>query len=174
MDFKGYLGKGWEIVKLNRDAAGDVAGDENSFGPAVLFFAIGGLAGGLGGAAISGGLTIIMAPIFAVAWSFVSVGILYGLARLFGGTGGFRGYYSAMGIGSLPQWAGFIPLIGHIVALWYIPVAVIVTERVHGISQGKAIAVVLLPLIILFVVVAVLIAFIGMAAFVGMMQSGGM
>ncbi len=174
MDFKGYLGKGWAIVKLDRDTAAEVAADENSFGPAVLFFAIGGLAGGLGGAAFSGGLTLIMAPIFAVIWSFVSVGILHLLAGLFGGTGNFKGYYSAMGIGSLPQWAGLIPFLGSIIALWYIPVAVIVTERVHGINQGKAIAVVLLPLIALFIIIMVLIAIIGTAAFMGLMHQGGM
>jgi hypothetical protein len=173
MDLKGYFAKGVRLVKLDRDAAAEVAADPDSFGPAVLFIAIGGLAGGLGHTLASmglGSLLMIIGPVAHVLASFVWVGILYVTARLFGGTGTYMGYYSALGIGSLPQWAQVVPVLGWIVAFWYIPVTVIVTERVHGLTTGKAVAVVLIPFIIIFSFMLLAIAFIGTAAFVGMMH----
>ncbi len=171
MDFKGYIMKGIEIVKLNKDVAEEVSKDENAFAPAMAFIAIGGLASGIG-AILRGGsvMLIVGAPILAVLFSFVGVGILYLLARLFGGTGDYKGYYTALGIGDLPAWAGIIPFLGAFVALWSIPVAVIVTERVHKISTGKAVAVVLIP--VALAVLLGLAAFAGMMAFIGMAGRG--
>jgi len=167
MDFKAYVMKGVELVKLNRDMAEEVSRDENAFTPAVLFFAIGGLAGGIG-AIFSGGAgsLILIMPIVAVAASFIGVGILYLLARLFGGAGDFKGYYSALGIGYLTAWAGVIPFLGAVLSLWGIPVAVIITERVHRISMGKAVAVVLIPVAVVFLVA--MLAFAGFMAFLTM------
>lgn len=173
MDLKGYFLKGVELVKLNRDAAEEVARDPDSFGPAVLFFAIGGLAGGIGhsiGSMGLGSFMLVIGPIASVIGSFVWVGILYVIARIFGGRGTYMGYYSALGIGSLPHWAQVVPFLGWIAALWSIPVAVIVTERVHGLSTGKAIAVLLIPAVIAFLLALAAIAFVGMAAFMGMMH----
>jgi hypothetical protein len=173
MDFKGYFAQGIRLVKLDKDAAAEVAADPESFGPAVLFIAIGGLAGGIGhtvGSMGIGSFMLIVGPIAHVIASFISVGILYLVAKIFGGTGTYRGYYSALGIGSLPHWAQVVPVLGWIAALWYIPVMVIVTERVHNLSTGKAIAVVLIPFIITFLLVLIAIAFVGMAAFMGMMH----
>src|SRR5512143_3761261 len=118
MGFKDYLSRCIELVKLNRDAAEEVAGDEGAFGWAVLFFAIGGLAGGLGGSMASMGFGFVMVavgPVLHVLGSFVWVGILYLLARMMGGRGSYTGYYSALGIGSMPAWAQLVPFLGWLV-----------------------------------------------------------
>lgn len=175
MDFMGYVRKGWAIVKLDRDAAGEVASDPESFGPAVLFYAISGLATGISGTIVSAGAGVFLlfsAPVFAVIGSFIGAGILHLIARVLGGTGEFRGYYSALGIGSVIRWALVVPVIGFIAALWYLPVVVIVTERVHRITTARAIMVVLIPAIIGLLLLLALVAAVGMAVFMSVMQGG--
>lgn len=177
MTFKEYFSKGIEIVKLNRDAADEVAAQEDAFGMAMLFFAIGGLAAGLGSVMVSlgfGFFMLIFFPVMHVVGSFIWTGILFLLARLFGGTGTFKAHYSALGIGSLPGWAQIVPVLGGIVALWNIPVSVIVTERIHKISTGKAVAVVLIPMVFIIILALIAVVMIGMAAFMGMMSMGQM
>lgn len=173
MDLKEYFKKGVRLIKLDKGAAEEVAGDENSFGPALLFFAVGGLAGGIGhslGTMGIGSFMLFVGPLASVIGSFIWVGILHLIARLLGGSGTYRGYYSALGIGSLPHWAQVVPVLGWIAALWSIPVAVIVTERVHNFSTGKAVAVLLIPAVIGMLLALVAIAFVGMTAFMAMMH----
>jgi len=175
MDFMGYVKKGVEIVKLDRDAISGVASDPGSFGPAVLFFGISGLAAGVSGAVVTGGagsFMLLSGPVFAVIGSFAGVGILHLLSRLMGGTARYRGYYSALGIGNIIRWALVVPFLGFIAALWYLPVMVVVTERVHGISTARAVFVVLLPAIVLFLIILSVIMIAGMAVFMSIMDSG--
>jgi hypothetical protein len=177
MTFKDYFSQGIRLVKLERDAAEAVASDDGAFGWAVLFFAIGGLLGGLGGSLTSMGFGFFMVlagPVLHVLGSFVWVGILYLFARMFGGTGDFKGYYSALGIGSLPAWAQVVPFIGWIVSFWTIPVAVIVTERVHKLSTARALFVVLMPIVLATLFVLASIAIVGTAAFLSLMHMSHM
>lgn len=177
MTFKEYFSKGIEIVKLNKDAASDVAAQEDAFGMAILFVAIGGVAAGLGSVMTKlgfGFFMIIIYPVMCVLGSFIATWILFLLAKLFGGTGTYRAHYSALGIGSLPFWALVVPVLGGIVALWNIPVSVIVTERIHNISNGKAIAVVLIPLVLFIILALIAVVVAGMAAFMGLMNMNQM
>jgi hypothetical protein len=174
MGFKGWLAKGWEITKLDRDAAELVAHDPESFWPAVLFFAIGGLAEGIGASVLSAGSSIVFAPVLTVLASFIGVGILHLVALMLGGKSDFKSYYSALGIGSLPLWARIVPGLGHIVALWEIPVSVVVTERVHGLSTGRAVVVALFPLVLFLLVIGLIIALFGVAMMAAVLGYLGM
>jgi hypothetical protein len=177
MDFRTAFNRGVELVKLNRDAAEAVASDESSFTWAMLFYAIGGFAAAISYTALSfglGGIMLIFSPIAHVLISFVYAAVLHIIARLFGGTGTYKGYYSALGIGSIPGWAQVIPLIGTLAAFWSIPVAVIVTERVHKLSFGKAVAVVVIPISILFILVLLAVAVLGYAVFMGIINTSNM
>lgn len=172
MDFKSYLAKGIELIKLSRPAADELAEDPNAFNAGILFVAIGGLAGGIGITLHSFGLgapAIIFWPIFAVLMSFFHVFILFIIARILGGTGSYRSYYGALGVGCMPTWSAIVPFLGFL-SLWTIPVAVIVTERVHKLSTARAVMVVILPLLFIFLVLALLIIIIGMAAFMNLFQ----
>ncbi|HEY3347366.1 MAG TPA: YIP1 family protein [Nitrospirota bacterium] len=177
MDFKTAFNRGVELVKLNRDAAEAVASDETAFTWAMLFYAIGGFAAAISYTAMSfglGGIMLIFSPVAHVLISFVYAGILHFIAKLFGGTGTYKGYYSALGIGSLPGWAKIVPIFGGIAALWYIPVSVIVTERVHKLSFGKAVAVVVIPVTILFILILLAVAILGYAVFMGIIHTSDM
>ena len=175
MGLMGYLRKGIEIAKLNRDAVSEVAADGGAFIYAVIFFGIGGLAAGLGGLMVRpafGLLMVIGGPVLHIATSFIWVGLLYIVARMFGGKGGYLEYYTALGVGSVPVWAQVIPMVGWLIAMWNLPVSVIVTERVHGLSTGRSVAVVLFPLIITILFVFLVMVALG-AVFTGILATVG-
>ena len=75
-----------------------------------------------------------------------------------------------MAMCSMPAWAQVVPFVGWLVSLWTLPVAVIVTERVHGLSTGRAVFVVLLPVIVITLLFIAAIAFLGTAAFLSLMH----
>jgi len=70
----------------------------------------------------------------------------------------------------MPTWAAIVPFLGSVLVLWAIPVAVIVTERVHKLSTARSVVVVILPMLFVFLVLAVLIIIIGMAGFLNLFQ----
>lgn len=190
--FMGYMKSGLRIAMLKKDAIDDVAGDPGSFVPALfvylfpsavigilLFGFVNLMAGGASDAIppefamilpiiqkASVGL-LIMFPLVALLGTLVSVGLFHLFARLFKGEGSFLDYYQTMGVGSLVSWGGFIPVIGILFSLWMIPVMVVITSRVHNLSTGKSVAVVLLPVILLVVLSIALVSMAGMAAFMG-------
>ncbi len=166
MDFKGYLTKGIELIKLSRPAADALAADPNAFNAGMLFIAVGGLAGGIGTTIFTFGVgffAIIFWPIAAVLMSFVHVFILFIIAKILGGKGTYKSYYGALGVGTMPAWAAVIPSIGSILSLWTIPIAVIVTASVHRLSTARAILVVIIPMLLILLVFALFIAIMGMA-----------
>ena len=171
MDFKGYLAKGIELIKLSRPTADALAADPNAFNAGMLFIAIAGLAGGIGTTIFTlgvGGFAIIFWPITAVLMSFVHVFILFIIAKILGGKGTYKSYYGALGVGSMPAWTAVVPPLGSILSLWAIPIAVIVTASVHKISTTRAIIVVIIPMLLIFLAFAFLIAAIGMAGFMNL------
>jgi hypothetical protein len=173
MDFKGYLSKGLELIKLSRPAADELAGDPGAFNAGMLFVAIAGLARGIGVTFLSFGIgapTIIFWPIVIVLMSFVHVFVLFIIARILGGTGSYRSYYGALGVGCMPAWSTIVPFLGSILSLWTIPVAVIVTERVHKLSTARSIIVVIFPILFIFLIIAFLVVIIGTAGFMHFFQ----
>ncbi len=117
MDFRGYLAKGIELIKLSRPAADELAEDPDAFNAGMLFVAIAGLARGIGVTFHSFGFgapAIIFWPIVIVLMSFVHVFIFFIIAKILGGTGSYRSYYGALGVGCMPTWAAIVPFLGSI------------------------------------------------------------
>jgi hypothetical protein len=173
MDFKGYLSKGIELIKLSRPAADELAQDPGAFNAGMLFVAIAGLARGIGVTFLSFGIgapTIIFWPIVIVLMSFVHVFILFIIAKVLGGTGSYRSYYGALGVGCMPAWSTIVPFLGSILMLWTIPVSVIVTERVHKLSTARAVIVVILPMLFIFLLLAFMVVIIGTAGLMNLFQ----
>jgi len=159
MTFTDYFKKGIEIVKLNAAAMTETAKDSGAFNMALLFIVLSGVAGAIG---VLNPVGIIVFPIVALIWAFIWVGILHILARLFGGKAGYTELFNPMGLSSILGWIAVIPVIGPflsgIAGLWGIVVTVVVVKSVHSLSTGKAAAVVLIPLVILFIIGLVLAA----------------
>jgi hypothetical protein len=97
---------------------------------------------------------------------FLGQGILFGLAKLFGGSGTFldQGYLSLLYIVPLDLASTvlrFLPLLGGLIALaiaiYEIFLQIYVIQAAHRLSGGKATAVVLLPVAIAIVLIVLVI-----------------
>lgn len=107
---------------------------------------------------------IISGALWAIIWSLggflIGVGILYLIARVLGGTGAYGRYAYLIATFGAPlsivtSILGFIPAVGGCIALllsiYGIILTYFATKVEHGMSQGKAIATVLIPLVLLIV-----------------------
>ena len=183
MGFIEYLKKGVEMAKLRGEAAEEVAADEGAFIPAMVIFAAPVLlveAGvflavslSLAALPFHGFTSKVLAFLFAlnfllVLMPFIWVGILHLIAKAFKGQGDYYGYYQAMGVGSIVGWGGIIPYIGVIFSIWSIVVNVVITKHVQKLSTGQAAAVVLMPVLVMFILGIFLAVFVGMGMFMGL------
>lgn len=142
--------------------------------------------GGIGGQAATIGTlfgSIIFGVIGAIVAAFIAVGILWLVAKIFGGTGEYMTYFKTLMHIELLAWImvlSFIPLLGGLlsiaVGIWALVAAIVVTQVVHKLSTGKAIATVLIPAAIIFlaVVVLLLLAAATMLAAFGLPMMGAM
>ncbi|HLI07863.1 MAG TPA: YIP1 family protein [Ktedonobacteraceae bacterium] len=123
--------------------------------------------------ALVGGISfayIIIIPIFF----FIGMGILYGLAKAFGGQGTFlqQSYATLLfqvPLGILTSLIGLIPIAGAFIALiidiYSIVLQIFAIMAVHRLSGGKATAVVLIPVaVVLLLVCAFVVIIIAIAA----------
>ena len=95
MNFGHYLQQSIQVLQLDSDAIRDVSKDEDALLPALIFFAVSGLAIGAGRYSFE---TLIFGPILVTLLSFVFVGLLNILSRLFGGTARFLDLYRPLGL----------------------------------------------------------------------------
>ncbi len=164
MNFGASIRRAWKIVTLDAAAVQEVAADPNATLPALIILAIGGALGGVGAL---NPIAIVVGAVLVPLIYFVWVGILFLLAKLFGGAGSYMPYYNSMGHGcGLVSWIGIIPILGALISLvWGVVVGVVVTREVHRFSTGKAVAVVLIPVLLLLTCVVILAVLVGAAIF---------
>jgi hypothetical protein len=175
VDLAGSLRKAIDIVKLNGPVAAEVARDEQSFGPGLIFVAAAGLAGAIGGLRHGGG-GLISGPIAAIIGYFIGVGILHFVATVFfGGKGEYLALFRAESHAAILGWAGIIPFIGWLVGLWHLPVTVVILENVYGMTREKAVLTVVVIVgffVLLGVVMAMFFAAFFAALFAGLFAIG--
>lgn len=148
-DFRKYLLKAIEIVKLRKEAAREAGSDEAALIPGILVLAIGGMAVAIG-AILQGGASspveavffLFLAPVLNILVFSLFISVFHAVARLFGGKASFQSYYRAAALASIVSWAQAIPVVGSFIGIWGIPVNVIVLEGVHGLKRLEAAAVV--------------------------------
>ena len=109
MDLGNYLQKGLQVLQLDVKTIRDVSQDENALLPALLFFALAGLANGAGQFDFR---VMIFGPILATLLSFVLVGLLSVLSRLFGSSASFLELYRPLGLAAPLHWVQAVPIIG--------------------------------------------------------------
>lgn len=104
-----------------------------------------------------------LAPVFVLIGLFVGAAV-YHVAFLIVGatkdsTAGFEGTFRAVAYSSVSQLANVIPFVGGLAAVvWNLILVVLGVVRIHRTSQGKAIAGVLIPLLLCCVCIFVAIA----------------
>ena len=127
--------------------------------------------------AVTSGFSImaifVVTPIFTVIGVFIGGGILHLMLMLVGGMGesdaGFEGSLRTVAYGSgVGQLAQIVPFIGGMVSMvWTVVLLVTGAMRLHGTSQGKAVAAVLMPVVLCCVCGAALFFFGAFAAIMG-------
>jgi hypothetical protein len=109
--------------------------------------------------------TILSAAFWSVLWTLggflIGVGILYLIARVLGGTGAYGRYaYLIASFGAplsiVSSIIGFVPVVGGCIGLllsiYGMVLTYFATKVEHGLTQGKAIATVLIPLAFLILI----------------------
>lgn len=141
-------------LKLDETLYQEVDGDDSMTQEALIIVVaaalIGGLDSAMGGGSITGWIVggLIGAPIGLAIWT----AIVLVVGKMFGGQADFKGLYRSLGYASAPTAASIIPIVGGILALWGLVTSVVAVRESHQISTGQAVATVLLPAIILFVI----------------------
>ncbi|MGH9323991.1 MAG: YIP1 family protein [Vicinamibacteria bacterium] len=162
MYFGSYFQKAVQILQLDEKTIEEVAHDEEALLPALLFFAIAGLANGAGQFSFRG---MIFGPVVATLLSFVVVGLLSVLSRLFGGDAVFLDLYRPLGVAAPIFWVQAVPLLGPffvcLALVYFAVVAVVVVEKTARIPRGKAVAIVALLAAISLFLVLVFLAMVG-------------
>lgn len=115
-------------------------------------------------------INIVLAPLYVLIGLFIGSAIYHLFLLMVGGTkestAGFEGTVRAVSYGSVANIAMIIPIVGSVVAVvWSIVLYVIGLSRVHHTSTGKALAAVLLPLLLCCVCLIILGMTVGAALF---------
>ena len=143
MQFGNFLQQGLQILQLDRDAVNEAAKDEDALLPALLFFALAGLANGAGQMSFRG---MVFGPILATLLSFVVVGLLSVLSRVFGGHASFLELYRPLGLAAPIHWIQAVPILGPFLGaaalLYFAIIAGLTLECTSGLSRARAAAVV--------------------------------
>lgn len=131
----------WDVVRLDRAAIDKARGPAVGLGFVLLVVALAGAVGGFweGPAAVLGyGVWRVLQHLFVVA-------VVHFLATVFGERGSFEGLFKALGLGSVVQVVGIVPLGGLVATVWYFFILVRVMEQVYGMDAGKAVVIALFP-----------------------------
>lgn len=96
---------------------------------------------------------IFVIPVVTVIGAFIIGAILHLMLLLVGGVessgAGFEGTLRVVCYGNVGQLGNLVPVIGGLIAcVWTVVLLVIGLTRLHGTSEGKAIAAVLLPVLV--------------------------
>lgn len=172
MAYIDYLKKGFEILKLNKKVISKVSKDQEatkwgivttllvyllvSF---ILAFFITLFTLGFG--ILFAWIIILVMPILAIIALYLSVGVFYILAKLFGGKGTYMELFRPLALANMIYILSFVPMVNYLVSIWYIIVSVVAISETQKISTGKAVAVVLIPIILLIIIVAILMFAVG-------------
>jgi len=141
LSFDAVLKLSLDVVRLDRQAIEQARGPTVSLGWVLLVIALAGAIGGVWegpGAVLGYGVWRVLQHVFVV-------GVVHVLATLFGERGSFEGLFKALGLGSVIQVLGLIPLGGLVATVWYFFILVRVMEQVYGMDSGKAVLIALFP-----------------------------
>ncbi|HEX5849136.1 MAG TPA: YIP1 family protein [Rubrobacter sp.] len=106
---------------------------------------------------------VILAPIGGAIGLFLLAAIAHLLVMLFVGNGnsGFEATFRVVAYVSVTGLVNWIPLIGGLLALYGLYLAVVGIREVHSTTTGRAALVVLLPVAVIFLLVALALAIAG-------------
>ena len=168
MDFNVIWPRIQRAVKLDNGVYEEIGNDDSATVQAMVVVGIVALISGLGAAIGPGNFSfggwIIGAILSATIGLAIGAGILFIISRLFKAQGGFIQLFRGLGYAYVPTALGIIPVVGGLVGgIWSIICAIRAVKETQSVSQGAAVAIVLIPVAILFVIGLILAFAIGLA-----------
>jgi hypothetical protein len=130
------------------------------------------------GEAFAGGIvglvvTLILSPILTTIGLIIAAGIFHLLVLIFvrPSNMGFEATFRVASYTQVTQLISWIPIVGSIVAaVWSIVLLIFGIREVHSTTTGKAAAIVLIPVAVIFVLALIIVALVGAALFFGTQQ----
>lgn len=105
--------------------------------------------------------TIVFGTIFLTLGYFVGVLVFWVFAKLFGGQAGYMSHYNGASFLALMALPNIIPIVGPFLSmltgLWGIVMHIFLVREIHKLSTGKAVAAVLIPYLLLFILFAIIV-----------------
>ena len=168
MSYYENLVDAFKILIFNQEALNKVANNEKGVGYGFLTLVLVGVIGGLLTGLfipVVGLFAIVIYPIVLVIGFIIGYGIYHFLAKLFGGKATGAQYFRALSNMAAVEVISFIPILGTVlsplIGIWLVVANGFVLHKLHQLSLAKAIIVLLIPLVVVFL----LVLFIGLAAF---------
>jgi len=156
------------VLKLEDPVFGEIAEDDNATVQAIVVTALAAVVGNLTAEGnIVGNILagLIVAPIGLFIWT----GILFVVGKMFGGQGTYSQLLRPIGYAGAPFALGIVPVIGGIAGLVYSAVIQVrAVMAVNKVSQGSAIATVIIPMAVLIVGLVFLAIIASIALFAGL------
>lgn len=161
MDFSNSIKQAIEILKLNKAAIEKVAKDKQATTAGILILIIGGIIGGI---ASKKWILLSITPIIVLIFSFIGIGILHLIAKLFGGKAEFIELYRVLTHASILNWLSIFDLVPYlktaiaiITSIWGIVVNFVTIKNIYKISTLKTIFVIIIPILLFIVIMAIMI-----------------
>lgn len=156
------------VLKLEEPVYGEIADDENGTVQGIVVTAVAAVIGNLTAEGnILGNILagLIIAPIGLLVWT----GILYVIGKMFGGQGTYAQLLRPIGYAGAPFALGIVPVIGGLAGLVYSAMIQVKTvQQVNKVSQGSAVATVVIPMAVLVVGLVFLAILASVALFAGL------
>ena len=151
------------VLKLEPAVFTEIAEDERAIGPAIGIAALASAIASLTG---SGGIVgrVLGGAIGAVIGLFIWTAIVFLMSKAFGGKATYGQLVRPLGYSSAPYALAIVPVLGALVgAIWSLVIQIRAVREVNEVGDGTAIAIVLIPFGILFVLGIILVVVAGIA-----------
>jgi hypothetical protein len=168
VDFQAIWQRVQRAVKREDGVYAEIGADSAATVQAIVVVGIASLISGLSAIFTSARFSfvgwIVGAAIAATVGLAIGAGILWLISRLFGATGSFESLFRSLGFAAAPSALGIIPFIGGLVGfIWSLILAIRAVKETQSVSDGAAVAIVLIPAAIAIVIGFLLVLIAGLA-----------
>lgn len=151
------------VLRLDSAVFTEIADDEDAIGPAIGIAALASAIAGITGQGNFVG-RIVGGAIGAVIGLFIWTAIIFAMSKAFGGNASYGQLVRPLGYSSAPYALAIVPVLGAVIgAIWSLIIQIRAVREVNQVGDGTAIAIVLIPFGILFVLGIILAVVAGLA-----------
>ncbi len=152
------------VLKLDSTVFKEIAEDERATGTAV---GISALASAISSISSDTNLIagILFGAIFGVIGLFVWTGLLFFTGKMFGGKAPYSQLVRPIGFAAAPFAIGILPILGIVGLAYSLVIQIRAVREVNEVGDGSAVATVLLPFGVLFIIGILLAVVLGLALF---------